>query len=168
MVIRVKRHFYNSNKKIQRKRMIMKKTARIAASIVFILTFAVLRATTYPDETHTVETGKTITFIASAESATPVTFEWYKNDKPLGVTGTQYVIKSATADDMGTYSVIATNPYGSTGSNKLTIKLVVLPPKEADDTYKVIGLLEALRRDLALATLPKCLRHTSGTNGGRV
>lgn len=68
--------------------------------------------------------GQSATFSATAESHSPMTFQWRKNGVDIpGATGNTLRLQNITLADGGVYSAIASNSAGSTLSNALTIAL---------------------------------------------
>jgi hypothetical protein len=81
--------------------------------------------TTQPQD-KTVNPGKTATFTVKATGTKTLTFQWKKNGADIpGATATSYTTPPVTALDNGSlFSVVVTNPYGSTTSTgaKLTVR----------------------------------------------
>ncbi|MDO8945194.1 MAG: immunoglobulin domain-containing protein, partial [Desulfobacterales bacterium] len=61
--------------------------------------------------------GETVVLSVKADSATPPTFQWFRNKRPIpGATGPSYLIPSVGVGDIGDYFVVVTNPNGSASS----------------------------------------------------
>jgi sugar lactone lactonase YvrE len=85
--------------------------------------------------------GSDATFFAAAYGASPLVFQWYYNDAPVGppISGTNvsfYTVTNAQTTDAGSYSVQVMNGYDSaTSSNAvLTVNLPVSPTINAQPT----------------------------------
>jgi hypothetical protein len=87
-------------------------TSNAAALSVVPLTF-----TTQPQQTS-VFNGQTATFSAVVSGTGPFTYQWQYNGVNIpGATGSSYSITSASSSNAGTYTVIATDSYGSVTSS---------------------------------------------------
>ena len=73
--------------------------------------------------------GTTATFTVSADGSVPLTYQWFKNATNTIAEGTNAVLSlsNVQSNDMGSYSVLVTNPYGSATSGVATVT-VVFPP----------------------------------------
>jgi len=73
--------------------------------------------------------GYNVTMYASAAGVSPLTYQWYKNNSPLtGKTSTVLAIENVTLGDSGNYTIVATNPYGSSTGAVQTITISSGPP----------------------------------------
>ncbi len=73
--------------------------------------------------------GGTAQFTAAALGSTPITYQWLKGSTPIpGATNQTLTIPLLQASDVGSYSVIAANPYGQTNSPAATITLLPVAP----------------------------------------
>jgi hypothetical protein len=69
-----------------------------------------------------------ITFTAAATSSTPITYQWRFGGTDLpAATANSLVISNAQSKDVGDYSVVATDSYGSITSSNATLTLLYLP-----------------------------------------
>jgi len=77
----------------------------------------------------TVNVGQAINLTATASGLPPPSYQWYLNGEPIaGATSPTYSVASAATLNAGTYTVTATNPYGSTTSDGALVTVnVVLP-----------------------------------------
>lgn len=133
-------------------------------SVVFIL--CAFAQTVIGQEVYKLRVGERLVLVASADGTPPITFVWYKDGVETGVTTAEYVISSVTPQDAGTYSVKASNSVGSATSPAVICRMIILP-KKAVDTYEVLFTWLELRKDFALASLPR--RPIMGrTQGGRI
>jgi Putative Ig domain/Immunoglobulin domain/Immunoglobulin I-set domain len=65
----------------------------------------------------TVSAGSSVTFTVGASGTPPLTYQWLLNGVPIGgSTAPSITIPSVQGGDAGTYSVVVTNPAGSTTS----------------------------------------------------
>ncbi len=84
---------------------------------------------------QTVDTGNTATFTVLATSATPISYQWQKNESNLsnsghysGVTTATLTITGATSNDAATYRCVLTNYLASTISSNATLTMTINPP----------------------------------------
>jgi uncharacterized delta-60 repeat protein len=78
----------------------------------------------------TVDAGTNVTFSVMATGAPPISYQWRKNGTKLtGATSTNLTLLDVDSTDTGNYSVIASNPGGSTTSSvvRLTVNFFVSP-----------------------------------------
>ena len=83
-------------------------------------------------QSQTVLAGSNVTFSAAAYGAPPLVFQWYFNGTPIGspVGGTNfssYTLNIVGSNQMGNYTVLVVNSYGSVMSSNATLT-VSLPP----------------------------------------
>jgi hypothetical protein len=72
--------------------------------------------------------GGNATFNVKAWGPAPLAYQWYFNSSPLsGAVGTNCILTGVTAANMGDYTVVVTNLYGSTTSSVAALT-VLLPP----------------------------------------
>ena len=70
----------------------------------------------------TVATGARVQLSTEVGGATPMQFQWQRNGANVpGATSANLVITAGTADDSGTYRVVATNPHGSATSSSAIV-----------------------------------------------
>lgn len=80
--------------------------------------------TTQPQSNVGVVNGANITLNVVATSATPMTYQWRRNGVNIsGATSSSYTIVNAQTGNMGAYTVVVTNSYGSVTSNTANIAL---------------------------------------------
>jgi subtilase family serine protease len=79
--------------------------------------------------------GATATFTVSAAGTTPLSYQWQKNGNRLadggnilGSTTRNLTVSNISAADVGTYSVIVSNPYGSMISTGAVLSVYVAGP----------------------------------------
>ncbi len=79
---------------------------------------------------QTVAVGQTATFSVAANSASPLSYQWQKNQVNIaGATSASYTTPATTTADNGTsFQVIVTNPVSSITSNPATLTVTVAPP----------------------------------------
>src|SRR5207245_198888 len=77
--------------------------------------------------------GNTIVFHTTATGTVPLTFRWWKGATPLtddghisGSTSSNLTIANLVLSDSGTYSVVASNAYGTATSSNATLTVVPL------------------------------------------
>ncbi len=81
------------------------------------------RFTSQP-QSQTVDAGASVTFRAGAAGATPLSYQWYRNNVAIvGATGDTLTISSARSGDAGTYTVAVWNGSGSVTSNGATLSV---------------------------------------------
>lgn len=79
--------------------------------------------TTHP-ATQTVNAGETLTLTAATTGAPTPTYQWYKGSTQIpGATSATYTVTSASADDAGSYTVVATNTQGPVTSNAAVVTI---------------------------------------------
>jgi uncharacterized repeat protein (TIGR01451 family) len=79
-------------------------------------------------QSQTVALGSPATFSAAAFGQAPIGFQWRFNGSPIAdATDTSYTIDSAQTTNAGSYSVVATNSYGSATSAVATLTVAVAP-----------------------------------------
>jgi hypothetical protein len=93
---------------------------------------------TQPPAAVTNSEGGTVTLISSAVGTGPITYAWYFDGNPLGVTAPDLTLTGLTTNESGTYYVVATGGTGeSTPSSNVV--LTVTGPKSV-----TIGYLRSL------------------------
>jgi uncharacterized delta-60 repeat protein len=78
----------------------------------------------------TVDAGTNVTFSVMATGAPPISYQWRKNGTKLtGATSTNLTLLDVDSTDTGNYTVIASNPGGSTTSSvvRLTVNFFLSP-----------------------------------------
>ncbi|HEX8178318.1 MAG TPA: PQQ-dependent sugar dehydrogenase [Pyrinomonadaceae bacterium] len=83
---------------------------------------------------QTVGVGQTATFRVSADGATPLQFQWQRNNVDIaGATAATYTTPPATTADNGAqFRVIVTNAFGSVTSNSATLTVTQNAPPTGD------------------------------------
>ncbi|MDG2123008.1 MAG: immunoglobulin domain-containing protein [Verrucomicrobiales bacterium] len=77
-----------------------------------------------PKSVPTALEGDTVTLTSNVDGDPPLTFQWKKGDAELpGETATNLVLDNVTIDNSGDYTLVATNPNGSTTSNIATVTI---------------------------------------------
>lgn len=72
--------------------------------------------------------GQSLSLAVTANSATPVSYQWKRSGRPLaGATAASYGIASAGAADRGWYQVVATNASGATVSAVMFVNVATSP-----------------------------------------
>lgn len=84
--------------------------------------------------------GATATFSANVVSAVePVTYQWRKDGVAIpGATGTTLTINDVQAANVGSYTLVVTNPNGTTISNAVTLTLRVAPSFTVQPTSRSV------------------------------
>jgi len=78
---------------------------------------------------RTIYSGETTTFYAAAWKNGPFTYQWrFNTDNLPGQTNAALTLSNVTASQAGSYTVHATNPYGTTESSNATLIVVESPP----------------------------------------
>src|SRR5262249_29828874 len=77
----------------------------------------------------TVAVGEPAAFNVGATGPVPIGYQWQFNSGDIpGATSSNYSIASATSNDAGGYSVIVSNPFGSTNSAVATLTVAPAAP----------------------------------------
>ncbi len=86
-------------------------------------------------QSQTVMAGQPVTFSCAANGATPINFQWQRNNVDIaGATATSYTINSVTPADNGAqFRCVATNAFGSATSNNATLTVTAGTPVVAGD-----------------------------------
>jgi hypothetical protein len=106
-------------------------TDLIVASIT--LTRAVPPTPTAPSITNqpqsqAVRVGENVTFSVGANGTAPFSYQWRKNDSPIGgATNSSYTISSVQTGDAGNFTVDVTNGVGSARSNSASLTVDASP-----------------------------------------
>lgn len=75
-----------------------------------------------PDSQHVLEIGDSLTISFVASGATPMSFEWYRNDTLLTETITPtYIISQFDEGDAGRYYCVAANQFGTDTSAEIAV-----------------------------------------------
>ncbi len=83
--------------------------------------------TTQP-QSATVNVGSSATFIAMASGFPTPSYQWYRGATALtGQTDTSLTLSNVQASDAGSYTVVATNTYGTAPSNAATLAVQAAP-----------------------------------------
>ena len=74
------------------------------------------------------QAGENAAFSATVASATPVTSQWLFNGTPIpGATNDLLFLSSVTADNVGEYSLVASNVAGTVTSSPATLGVITTP-----------------------------------------
>ena len=66
--------------------------------------------------------GKSVTFSVGATGASPITYQWLKDNNPIAdATNSVLLLSNLQTTNAGTYTVVVINPYGSTPSASATL-----------------------------------------------
>jgi hypothetical protein len=75
---------------------------------------------------QSVTTGGTAKFTALVAGAPPLAYQWYFNKSPLpGATNATLVMGKVTSQSVGTYSLVASNSFGSVTSRVVSLNIVL-------------------------------------------
>ncbi|HEX6739489.1 MAG TPA: PQQ-dependent sugar dehydrogenase, partial [Vicinamibacteria bacterium] len=90
-------------------------------------------AITQQPQSRTVAVGQSVSFTVAASGATPLSFQWQRNDVNIpGATAATFTIASAAASDNGaTFRAVVTNAFGSATSNRATLTVTTNRPPTA-------------------------------------
>jgi hypothetical protein len=79
-----------------------------------------------PPQNITANSGATATFTVVATSLVPMSYQWESNGlKILGATDSMLTLRGIQTNAQGSYSVIVSNPAGSTNSSPAILKVIV-------------------------------------------
>ena len=88
-----------------------------------------------------VNAGSPATFTVGATGSPTLAYQWLKSGANIGgANGTSYNVASVSANDAGGYSVVVTNPYGSTTSTVATLT-VNIPPTNPPPAITGVAML---------------------------
>jgi hypothetical protein len=69
--------------------------------------------------------GANATFTSVPAGSLPLSYQWSFNNTPIpGATGASYTVNQVGAGDVGNYSLLVTNRFGSTNSGNVTLTLI--------------------------------------------
>jgi uncharacterized delta-60 repeat protein len=89
-------------------------------------------AITAPPVAQTVNAGANVTFGVAATGTAPITFQWKKNTVDIpGATQVTLTLSGVQFADAGNYSVVLTNPIGTTVSTPVALVVNAAPPTVA-------------------------------------
>jgi hypothetical protein len=93
------------------------------------LSLTELPVITSEPEDHTVTSGGTVQFTASAQGAAPLAYQWYRNcQTPIpNATSPTLTLTNVTPADNATFCVLVTNALGSVRSRSAALRVVVKP-----------------------------------------
>ncbi|HKR58883.1 MAG TPA: PQQ-dependent sugar dehydrogenase [Pyrinomonadaceae bacterium] len=80
-------------------------------------------------QSQTIPAGQPVTFDCNASGATPLNFQWQRNNVDIpGATGTSYMISSVmAADNNAQFRCVASNAFGTAPSNNATLTVLGSP-----------------------------------------
>jgi plastocyanin len=79
---------------------------------------------------QTVTAGSSVTFSAAASGSPTPTYQWWKNGRRIsGATSASYTIANVTTSNAGTYTVVATNSFGSATSKGAVLTVTTNAPQ---------------------------------------
>ena len=89
-------------------------------------------AITTPPVAQTVNAGANVTFGVAATGTAPITFQWKKNTVDIpGATQATLTLSGVQFADAGNYSIVLTNPIGTTVSTPVALVVNAAPPTVA-------------------------------------
>jgi Concanavalin A-like lectin/glucanases superfamily/Immunoglobulin domain len=92
------------------------------ASSTITLTVAATPAITSHPAGQSLLAGQTLQLSVVASGSAPLSYQWLKNGSVItGATDSTYSVPNASASDSGAYSVLVSNPYGSTYSTSAAV-----------------------------------------------
>ncbi|MDB6059407.1 MAG: repeat containing protein [Verrucomicrobiales bacterium] len=99
----------------------------VTTSAAVITVFGVPTINSQPTS-QTVNQGQNATFSVAASGFPPLSYQWSFNNSTIGgATSSSYTVQNATAGNVGTYTVVATNPYGTATSSPATLTVIPAP-----------------------------------------
>ena len=86
---------------------------------------------TFQPRSQSLVLGSTVFFSAGVTGSQPVTYQWYLNGSPFGLTGTSSTnfieLDNVSTNDAGAYSVTVSNPVGSATSSNAILTVITAP-----------------------------------------
>ena len=91
-------------------------------------------------QSQTVATNDIATFIVAATGASPLSYQWFYNGSPIsGATSTSYSSVQYIGDNGATFTVVVSNPDGSTTSAPAVLTVVAQPAPSAPQNLHVVS-----------------------------
>jgi hypothetical protein len=89
-----------------------------------VLTTLVPPTITSSPASQSVAVGATVAFSAAATGTAPISYQWEFDGANIpGATNTAFTVTNAVSSNAGSYSMVATNPYGSATSSEATLSV---------------------------------------------
>ena len=99
-----------------------------ATSNAATLTVIVPPSITTQPESQPVNLGDAVSFTVEVDGTAPFNYQWKKDGVDIpGATSSSYAIASVAAGDIGSYTVVVSNPAGTVTSNAATLTVCVPP-----------------------------------------
>jgi sugar lactone lactonase YvrE len=96
----------------------------------------------------TVKAGDTLWLRTLTRDKTPATFQWRRNGVTVQTTSTDFIyLYNVQASDAGTYTVVVTNPVGTTTSNMSTVNVIAPTGQSTYATPYHITNLSSVTKD---------------------
>ena len=109
--------------------------------------------TTQPQD-QIVLLGSSAAFNVTAGGASPLTYQWQLSGVPLlGKTSTNLIFVSAQSSNVGPYTVVVTNPFGSVTSSVAQLSVLGPPTISPDTGYFPMGQTITVKSGLTNASL---------------
>jgi phospholipase/lecithinase/hemolysin len=91
-------------------------------------------------QSQTVATNDIATFTVAATGASPLSYQWFYNGSPIsGATSTSYSSVQYIGDNGATFTVVVSNPDGSTTSAPAVLTVVAQQAPSAPQNLHVVS-----------------------------
>jgi hypothetical protein len=129
-------------------------------------------------QSQTVLAGSNVTFSAAAYGAPPLVFQWYFNGTPIGspVGGTNYssyTLNNVGSNQMGNYTVLVVNGYGSVMSSNATLTvslptIITAQPASRTNIANTAATFSVAVSSLSVLSYQWQKNSTNLVNGGKI
>jgi hypothetical protein len=137
------------------------------ASLALAGAFLILSAQVGRGALATVGTGANVTLSVAVNGSDPLTYQWKKNGAAIsGATGNSYSIIFAQTSDAGSYTVTASNSFGSTSSDTGQLTVLSSPANDQFANATLIVGPWAVRRGANIGATKEASEPQHAGNAG--